>query len=251
MNNQSMAWNEVLVWTSILLLSILGIYNTSINLILVLWVVNILVQGQVKKVDSQKYEVLFMLLRRSLYIIPSLLPLIFKYQMGFNISVTILGYCAIGFISGLLLILPKLKTWKLVLSYDFISFGRQENKAHYLSFIFILIAAAIVEEFFYREFIILTINTSQSYMYISIFVSIFMFMLHHIGTKWHTDFSKYDILIQVIFSVISCSLYLLSNSLLPSIVTHLVYNMPSIILNTKCYLYWFVLDKEKLHSQTS
>ncbi|MBM7616201.1 CPBP family glutamic-type intramembrane protease [Alkaliphilus hydrothermalis] len=251
MNNQLMSWNEMLIWINVLFLSILGFFNISVNLILVLWVISILINGQVKKIDSKKFVILFMLLRRSLYILPYLIPLLFKYRINFNISIITLGYCVIGFLSGLGLIIPKLKTWRLVLSYDFISFRNQENKVHYLSFVFLLIAAAIVEEFFYREFIISIINTSQNFMYISIFISIFMFMLHHIGTKWHAEFSKYDILIQAIFSVISCSLYLLSNSLLPSIVTHLVYNMPSVILNTKSYLYWYVLDKEKLHSQTS
>lgn len=237
--------NENVLWFSVILLTCLGLgIDQHYLYTLIFWVIIIISVGNAKRFYSEEYLISFTILRINMYVFPFLLPYFFNYEINIY-SNQIIIYSFFGLILGILFILPKWDDWKIVLSKDLIELSRKQKKIEYFTSIYMLIGAAIVEELFFRNFIIGNLGDS-SYMF-AIITSSFLFFLNHFGVKWD-GFTLYDYLIQIIFSVISGCLFIFSESILPSIILHLVYNFPLVVLSFKKYQFHY-LNKENKHNR--
>jgi hypothetical protein len=144
-------------------------------------------------------------------------------------------WCLAGVIMGIGFIIPKLNEWRITLSKDMIQFTRKKSKIDYATNILMLLGAAIGEEIFYRNFVIGYMdNTPYA---VSILLSTFLFFLNHFGVKWNKGFKLYDYAVQILFGAISAILFILSKSVLPSIIAHVIYNSPLIIFSIKGYAF--------------
>ncbi|ULO05924.1 CPBP family intramembrane metalloprotease [Paenibacillus sp. 19GGS1-52] len=230
---------ENLLWASIFLLLLMSISDSGYSEFCALWTLQILIMGNVRRIRSQKYRASSLLIRRSFYILPMLVPLaIGKYPETYFEYWTI--WSGVGIIIGLAFILPKLKEWKVILSADFIALSPVKERIDLWSTIILLIAAPVAEEYFFR-FVMITVG--ELYV-INLFLGAFLFFLSHYGTQWSNRFSSYDFIIQILFGLTSGELFILSHSLLPSILAHLVYNSPRIILNLR-YIHIFSVNVDR------
>jgi membrane protease YdiL (CAAX protease family) len=237
-----MKWNENVLWLSVLLLIYLGFVIDQHYLItLVFWVIIILSVGNAKRFYSDKYFNLSTIIRRSLYVFPFYIPMLFGYNPAFQ-SEDLFVFSLLGIFLGLLLILPKWNEWKIALSKDMIEFSRKQKRIEYFTEFYMLIGAAIGEELFFRNFIIGNIQNS-SYLLAIIFSSA-LFFLNHFGVKWYDSFKLYDYMIQIVFGFLSAILFILSNSIIPCILMHIIYNFPLLLLSIKRYRFHY-LNKKK------
>lgn len=234
---------ENLLWVTIILFAILSYYKGSnFTLILIFWIIQILFSGNARRLFLKNDSSVLMLIRRSLYIIPLLFPLVLNVEFhvvpkNFNIFIWVM----IGIFIGIIFILPKIKTWQLFLSYDMISFSNKREKFDYISMIGNLIFTPICEEYFFRNFIIST--TKYLIGYGSIIFSAYLFFIHHFKTKWSENFSKYDFIVQLIFGLVSGVLFYFSESIIPSIFAHMTYNSMNILLEIRRYRYHYFISK--------
>jgi membrane protease YdiL (CAAX protease family) len=236
-NKFIMKMNENSLWVSALILAIMAYWvNLKYSIILIFWIIIIISAGNAKRIFSKKYFIFSMILRRSLYVIPFLLPLVIDFKLSIVVN-SLLMWGSIGVISGVLFILPKINEWRIVLSKDMIEFSVKKAKIDYYTQIFMLLGAAICEEIFFRNFVIGYVH-NVSYVF-SILLSCVLFFLNHFGVKWNNNFNIYDYIIQIIFAVASSILFILSGSILPSIIAHIIYNFPLILLAAKSYTYHY------------
>lgn len=230
-----MSNNENALWLSVLFLAILTMFVNLIYLeLLMYWIVVLIFIGNAKRIHSSKYRHITTIVRRSMYILPFIIPSIFNYD-GIS-KMPSFYWVSIGIGIGILFILPKLSTWRIVLSNDYIALIANKNKFYYGISIYTLVGGAISEELFFRYYI-LSLNNEHEILVLNIIISAVFFMLAHYGTKWSSKFSKYDFLIQILFGFISAILFILSGSIVPSIIAHLIYNAPHVISDLKCLFF--------------
>lgn len=196
--------------------------------ILVLWCICIIIIGRVNKKSN--------ILRGGFYTLLLIIPLVLGYRINIDLDKTVAIYSIIGVIGGLALLLPKFKMWYLVLSYDIIGIKTRKPNLEYISKAVLIISGAIIEEIFYRGYIISSLEDTNILMII--FLSTFMFVLHPVDPKRTKNSAKKDKEIQIIFGVLSSIICILSGSILPSIIAHIAYVLPEIVLQFKNYIYW-------------
>ncbi|KAB3529860.1 CPBP family intramembrane glutamic endopeptidase [Alkaliphilus serpentinus] len=236
-----MKMNENLLWFSVLVLSILAFFvDIKYVVLLFFWTMIIVFVGNAKRFYSEKNYGLFTVIRRSLYVIPYLLPLLTDFKLDIKCDY-LLFWCSLGLFIGVAFIAPKYKDWRIALSMDIIEFSRKSSRVYYYTQVFMLLGAAISEEIFFRNFIIG--YTTQGYWYISILLSCVLFFLNHFGVKWNNGFKKYDYIVQITFALINSILYILSKSILPCIIAHVTYNSPHILHSIKSYYYHYHFTK--------
>ncbi|WP_163193740.1 CPBP family intramembrane glutamic endopeptidase [Clostridium thermarum] len=148
-------------------------------------------------------------------------------------------WCVLGALLGVLLILPKINEWKIMLSRDMIEFSRKRDRFHYFSQSLMLIGAAITEEIFFRNYVIGYIDNAPHTL--SVMLSCGLFFLNHFGLKWNSQFSTYDYIIQIVFGTASSILFIMSKSILPSIIAHTIYNSQFVLLSVKTYIYHYII----------
>ncbi|MBJ8107566.1 MULTISPECIES: CPBP family intramembrane glutamic endopeptidase [Bacillus cereus group] len=226
-----MSRNENALWLSILLLATLTMLLEVRYLeLLIYWVIVLLFVGNAKRVHSQKYTYVTTVVRRSMYIFPLVIPLIFHFKPMLIIPQYF--WIIIGVVVGMLFILPKVSTWRIVLSNDYISLITNKSRFYYVMSIYTLIGGAISEELFFRYYI-LSLSNKNEIVLLNVVISAVFFMLVHYGTKWSSSFSKYDFIVQIVFGLTSAILLLFSGSIIPSIIAHLIYNGPHVIRDLK------------------
>lgn len=242
-NSGIMTINESLQWISIITLSVLSYFRGyKFTLILIFWVVDILITGNARRIYSEKYKNIFMAIRRSIYPITMILPMLAGVKVSWLLSsLNWVLWVIIGTCVGIVFILTKYSDWRLLLSYDMISFSCIKSQFDYITMAIITFGNAICEEYFFRNFIIT--YTMQTIGIFSIILSLFLFFLHHFGVKWADSFDKYDFIIQLLFGLISGILFYISKSIIPSLCAHLTYNMPRILLNIRSYIYFYHKNK--------
>jgi len=131
------------------------------------------------------------------------------------------------------------KTLKISLSDDAIIYSRKETKYVYCLRIYNSVGAAICEELFFRGFIL----SLEAPMILLIGFSSLFFMLSHYILPWSDSygvFTKMDYFYQFIFGLASSVLMILSGSLWPSILLHLLLNTPSIIRVIRSYDRYYI-----------
>lgn len=230
---------ENLLIFSMISIQLFLINETENNLIqlLLYWTILLLVIGNARRIHFKKFVKISLFIRRSLYIWPLLISIFFvEKSVFFNTPKTLPIYILIGIMIGVLFIYPKISEWKFTLSKEYIELSTQPSSFNYLMNIYTLVGAAISEEIFFRYYL-LNLSNEWVNLYFLIFSSIFLFWIFHYSTKWGATFTKQDSINQLLFSVASVLLYLLSHSIIPSIIAHLTFNMPLIILNIKKYLF--------------
>ncbi len=235
---------ENLLWITIMIFAFFSYFKGEVfTVILIFWIIQILFSGNVRRLFLKDDSNIIMLIRRSLYIIPLLFPMILGFKFNIiPINLSIFLWSIIGILIGVTFILPKIKTWQLYLSYDMICFSNKRKKFDYFSMMAVLIFTPICEEYFFRNFIIL--NTKNLIGYGSIIFSAYLFFIHHFEVKWSEDFSKYDFFIQLLFGIICGGIFYYSESIIPSIFAHLTYNSMNILLEIRGYRYHYLISKE-------
>lgn len=236
---------ENLQWITVILLSILSYYgDQSLQLLLIAWVVVILTVGNARRIYVENESGWIMGLRRLCYVVPFLFPLALGFRVNIVLTLNQIYWVLIGIASGIGFILPKLKTWQLILSYDWISVHRRQEKYNYWTMIMIYIGAAITEEIFFRNVIIQ--STRNSLGIYSVFLGATLFVVYHLGCKWSSEgFSLYDYGIQFVAGMSSGLLFYYTESILPSILLHLTYNSPHILFSVKEYHYFYTKEVSK------
>ncbi|MBG9792690.1 hypothetical protein ABD76_09370 [Paenibacillus dendritiformis] len=231
--SQSMSKNENALWSSSLFLAILGYFlDISYLYFLIYWIVSLLCVGNAKRLYSEKYHHISTIVRRSLYIIPYLIPVIGNIKFTFSLSTII--WTLLGLIIGFLFVAPNISNWRIALSYDYLVMTCSQGKFYYIMGIYTVVGGAIAEELFFRYFFLSLFETSfLPIIILNIILSSLLFMLAHLGTKWADGFSNFDIAVQLLFGLISALLFIFSGSIIPSIVAHLTYNSPQIIQNIR------------------
>jgi membrane protease YdiL (CAAX protease family) len=222
---------ENLLWGTILLLAILSyLIDSSYLLILIFWVFIFLCVGNAKRIYAVKEMKIITITRRSMYIFPLIIP--FYLSGDFSFSILTLWWYVIGVILGIIFILPKTSIWRLVLSNDYIELTFSGNKFQHIMNIYTFIGGAISEELFFRYFILYK-QTNILILIINIVLSAYLFMLSHYGTKWSDNFNNSDFTVQLLFGFCSSILFVLSGSIIPSIIAHLTYNSPFVVQSAK------------------
>ncbi|WP_346208223.1 CPBP family intramembrane glutamic endopeptidase [Caldifermentibacillus hisashii] len=209
----------------------------NISIIVFFLVVNMLFVGNLRHLRSEKFNNsnFFLLLRRSFYIIPLVLPYIILPGLNLvSYFKTNILFLFIGFLIGLILILPKWKTWNTFLSNDFLIELPKRRKIDVWVLVFVYFFGAIFEELFYRLFIYQSLIESP--FVLTLIISTLFFLFHHYATPWGQAFKTYDFIIQILISIISMCFLYFTNSIIPSLVLHLTYNGPHILMYIKYLL---------------
>lgn len=241
---------ENLLYISTILIQLYYVISMNINIAILLlyWILLILIVGNVRRIHIQKYPKISTFIRRSLYIWPLIIGCLLipsnnlKFEVGY-----IFLYILSGISVGFLFIYPKLSDWKFILSREYIEYSTQPSSFNYLINVYTLLGAAIAEELFFRYYI-LNLSTSDQNNFFLIFNSVFLFWVFHYSTKWGSKFTKQDSLIQILFSCISVAMFLFYQSIIPSIIAHLTFNTPLIILNIRKHIFSKIKLKEEINS---
>jgi len=195
---------------------------------IIVWCISIIILGRINKKTN--------IIRGSFYALLLLVPLALDFRISIDFNKTVLIYSIIGAIGGLVLLLPKFKMWYLVLSYDLIGIKSRKPNFEYISKALLILVGAFIEEFFYRGYIINSLEDTN--ILLVIFLSTFMFVLHPVDPKRTKNSAKKDKEIQILFGVLSSVICILSGSILPSIIAHIAYVSPEIALCIRNYIYW-------------
>lgn len=230
---------ENVIWSMVILLCLGNVFlSISYLYILLFWSISFISVNNVKRLLKYK-EVTLVLFRRSVYIIPLLFPLIFfKIEIGEWRWV----YALLGGVIGSIFIIPNISDLKLFLDSEYICLFPKEKKSFYLMEIYSSFMGAIGEELFYRGFLISILKYQGV---ICILISAFMFFLHHYRCKWSGAFSKRDFITQVLFGLVSATLYYFTESIYISVIMHITFNFMDIILNIKKLIVFYILKFDK------
>lgn len=154
----------------------------------------------------------------------------FKDKISFSFEYDI-KWILLAVFLGVIFILPKINVWLILLSDENISSIEKHDKYTIFMNIYTFLGGAISEEIFFRYFCIGYFIESSNWIAVS--VSVFLFFLNHYGVKWNECFTAYDYIIQIIFGIISGILLVVTNSIIPCITMHIVYNLPHVLLQIK------------------
>lgn len=233
--------SNILILTLIILISMSLIY-IEITKISLFFLITYIVVGNAKRIYSERFIILSYLLRRTTYIIPLFLPILFLEDFKLIVGTKMIWYI-IGVVVALGFIFVNYNTWRLILHYDYISLFKRKRKIDYFTMPFVLIFSAIGEEIFFRFYIIS--NLREDNLSLSIILSTLLFFLYHYSTPWSEGFTRNDFLNQLLFGLISAFLFILSGSIFPSILMHLIFNLPHILQNIRSYKFNYVINKRK------
>jgi len=167
----------------------------------------------------------------TLYFLPFALPTLIFLNIKVEINAQTLIYCAVSVIAFCVWLLINFKSIKLTLSDLVIANAPKENKYVMLLRAYNAVGSTVCEELFFRSFM-LSLGIP---FWITILLSTVYFMLSHYTVPWGAQFSIGDIINQLIFGTISAFLFLLSGSILPSIVLHLLLNSPTFARMVRVY----------------
>lgn len=229
--------NELSLWISAAMLALLAYFlDIRYAVVLIFWIVVIIFAGNAKRFYSDSHYVVSTIIRRSMYVVSFLLPLLTDFTINLRCEHLVL-WCFLGIMVGMLMILPKKGQWSIILSKEIIETTAKRPRSDYYTQIYMLIGAAIGEEIFFRNFVIGYVD-NVPYV-VAIFLSCGLFFLNHFGVKWNISFRTYDYIMQIVFAIISSILFITSKSVLPSIAAHIIYNFPSLLLVIKSYIYHY------------
>ncbi|BBK22836.1 hypothetical protein Aargi30884_17390 [Amedibacterium intestinale] len=222
-----MQCDEIISLLSILFILLMAIFvDLKFVEIGIFFIILQLVDGNAKRIKDKNN--LYIFIRRTIYFFPLILPVALKTDLSISFDSQ---FIALGIVLGIIYNIPQLSNIKFMLNKDFIQFSTEDISKFELSMdIYSTMGAAIFEELFFRYYIL---SFSKTYRISLVLLSCVLFLSAHASTKWNERFKIYDYLVQFSFSCLSCFLYILSRSILPSIIMHLFYNGPTILYNVK------------------
>lgn len=222
--NNIMTVRELIIWLSAFCLAFVTKYfNGKYINVLLMWITIVIIVGNAKRIYNKKYEYILCYIRRIMYIVPFMLAF-FLADLTIYFQLDKKIYLLIGMIIAICIHLPKMNEW--IFFWEIKMADMNGKKYDYLSYIIMLLGVPFAEELFFRGFILSQSNN----IFVGCLVSIILFVLNHFGTKWGNRFSLYDLIVQIIFSILSCWLFLKSGSIIPCFVAHFTYNFPVLLV---------------------
>lgn len=209
------------------------IYKGELNLLGVSWVLHLWMLWNVKRIP--KTNIPSRILRSLCYYIFPLLYIlyyVFWENEGERKANDLLFFCVVAIMISLIYFYINRKKFKILLSDFYLSSGQKLDNLEFVSQISLLFFGAIIEELYFRYVII---NLTESFLIVGITLSVMLFICQHKGTSWGELFTLKDVVIQVSESLISIFLLLISNSILPSLILHILFNSPHILSYFKRY----------------
>jgi len=210
-----------------LLLIILSGRDKTIFFLLV-----IIIIGNIKRIPQTNYVNIF--LRQTMYFAAFLVPYIDAKNRNFSPMKH-------SWVLWLAILLPALlfvlewKSNKLFFSRKALASYQLNGKLYIILRIYNLIGAAICEELFFRAYFLYGEEAWQ------LIVSSIAFMGYHKSLPWGKIFGRKNILKQVIFGLISGIFFVYTNSVIPCVIFHLLYNSITIVLYIKVYIHKYLL----------
>lgn len=192
------------------------------------WLIIIGILGNVRRIPGNDTFECFV--RMTLYFLPYCIPSMFLNNHSTNNKG--LTWVLLGIVIGIIGILINKKQIEIFLSEEFVAATKKQDSIRYVFIVYNLIGAAICEELYFRKFII---TVFYEYKQIAVLFSSIYFMLSHYILMWGDSFKRNDFITQIIIGLISGMIYIVSNSIVTCIILHLIMNLPSIILQIKCY----------------
>lgn len=146
---------ENILWITALFLSIASIViSAKIGWVLFFWILKYLITNNARRIRLTKSR-LITITRRSIYWVPLILPITFYSFANNNLIVyRFWGAIPIVVILGIIMQLPNIKLWKIVLSFEYISYEKKHWPFFYFMEVYSSITAAISEEVFFRWFVL-------------------------------------------------------------------------------------------------
>lgn len=235
LNHKYYTSKENVRFASIIFLAICSyIFPTSgFILLMLLWGCALLIIGNVKRIYSENIFVYS--LRMSLYFIPYLSPLLCT-PLKIEWTSSKIVYVFFSIVVFVFWTLINRKKLKILLSPNYYSLSNHYRRRTIILRIWCTIGSAIAEEIFFRQFI-LSLNCPIPLL---LGISIFFFIISHWTLPWGNNFTKEDFINQLVIGTSSALLFLLSGSVLPCIVLHLLFNSVHVINLVKVYYLSFV-----------
>lgn len=217
---------ENILILTILMLTIMVILVDSLYIYLLLfWIVIQLINGNARRLYFNRCEQFFIFIRRSLYIFPLWIPILFLDEISYSVSF-------IGLIITLILcttyLYIKWSEIRIFSDKEYLKMTIDKTKFQYSMDVYTLLGAAISEEIFFRLFIL---EFYKNNIIFSMIISVILFWALHYCTKWGESFDVKDSINQIVFSIISVVLYVLFDSIIYSVIIHIMFNMQMIYLN--------------------
>lgn len=208
-------------------LMLMNIYNVKEAYIIVIFSFLIIAMGIIfipilgSKIDYSKY------MHTIVYYFPMYIYILCTYK---HLSFTLLniGY---AIIIGAILIIFNINEYSRTISKNNIQRVYFVSKKDLILCLFTSFVAVVSEEIYFRGFIMLMINTIDG-----ILISSFLFLWAHYINRWAINFfSIKSYFYQFLVSMVLCSVYYKSKSLIIVIVAHLLFNSHEYILKILQY----------------
>lgn len=226
---------------SILILILLGNIYLSVT-----WILSILILFNIRKIPKKG---MLYFIRLTGYFIHFIM-IFFTYNILEKKQVFILRnekqVIFILFIFIIFSILKNKKMFSLFFSNEYVSSIPKKHKIEYIYSIYVSIGCIIGEELYFRYFMIENLKNIGN---LAILISAVYFMLIHYLLPWGDRFNKKDLLNQILFGLVSGSIYYISNSILLCIVGHLFMNTHMITFHVKSYIYYYVKKMNNIDSK--
>lgn len=199
------------------------------------WVLFLLIMGNVRRLKRSN-DFSYMI-RMTLYFLPFIVPALIFMETGFFIDVKVLIAIPITFLIAAGLYFVNKSKWKYFFSDINISNTKKERKIIYFGEIYNSIGAAICEELYYRSFF-LSIDRNHSFVWI--LLSSLFFVFNHYVLPWNSEYSKSDFATQFAIGFVNGLIFLVTKSIVPCIVLHILINSFGIIYTAKCYIRHYI-----------
>lgn len=216
--------------------------KNSFFIIFLSWSINIIIIKNVQLFQSQKYKIIFSFIRRTLYLLPLAIPIIFlKNSLNFCKVRTSYSHLIVGILIGIIFLIPHLKKYMLYFNKEFIELLEKKKKYYVVANSYSLICGAVLEEIYFRKIIISL--TQESLGFLSIIFSTLLFFFHHYSTNKISKFTNLDFLNQIIFGLVAGGFYFYYQDIIITIIAHIIYNLPLVILDLKLLEKRSICDK--------
>ena len=225
MKNKFISWNENVFLLTVAVLAVLSLSNHDYLYILISFTILNIINGNIPRIFIPDHKDIGRLIRRLLYEIPLFIPVFFwKIPLGLNMAVFISCGC-FAMIAGIYFFIRR-RDYRLAISYDLLQFEKEESYFQYISKALQIFAAVLGEEVFFRGFLFEAVEYSL-YM---IPIGAVLFMIYHIGISQRNAFRVIDTVTQLCFGLLAGISVVLTHSIIPGIVGHMLYNSPYIII---------------------
>jgi uncharacterized protein len=196
----------------------------------------LLMKTSLKFIRAIKGSLLLDVIRNVLFFIPFILPALYYGLPSFELRGG-LGFYAISILAALIALCIKYQEFKPYMNKSFYKLLPALSFKHFIIMEISLIGSAVFEEIFYRSFV------PSSIFLIGMLLSGFLFSFaHYIQDYTRNFFDTKTYLILFGLSLVWYTSYIFTGSILPAIIGHFIYNLPSMIITA---VHYSISRKEK------